>query len=116
MSSRLSQITLIAGAVIIVVMILFPPRQFTVSAFEGKTVDLPAGYRLVFTPPEPNEANCPACYYKDAIGGFNTPVQTVTKKHPVSVKVASDRLVIQIVAVTIACGFLALALRKGRNQ
>jgi hypothetical protein len=42
MTSKLSRIILITGALVIVVMVLFPPWQFTVSMFEGKAIEIPA--------------------------------------------------------------------------
>jgi hypothetical protein len=99
MSRHLSRIVLVIGALVIAAMILFPPWHYLV-ILSSDNIDVPAGYSLTFKPPTPDKFNCPPCFPENG------------QLRAVSIKVDTDRLLMQIVGATIVSVLLAFALRK----
>jgi hypothetical protein len=90
---NLFRIILIAGAVVITAMLLFPPWRYVV-AVGTRTSEAPAGYGFITRPPDPE--GMPDTYVGRAI----------------SVKMDDQRLIAQMIGVVIVCGLLVLAVRK----
>src|SRR5258706_13199706 len=91
--NSLSRIILIAGALVIVTMVLFPPWRYIVSLGTRMT-EAPAGYGFITQPPDPEEM--PDTY----------------KGRAISVRMDTDRLMIQIAGTVLVSGLLAFACRK----
>jgi len=92
-TDNLSRIVLIVGALVIVAMLLFPPWRYIVVIRERMT-EAPAGYAFVTRPPDPE--GMPEAYTGRAV----------------SVKMDTDRLMIQIAGAALVAGLIALACRK----
>src|SRR5437868_3976479 len=90
---NLFRIVLIIGALTIIAMVLFPPWRYIV-AVDTRMTEAPAGYGFITQPPDPEEM--PDTY----------------KGRAISVRMDTDRLMIQIAGAVLVSGLLAFACRK----
>lgn len=121
-----SRVVLIAGALLIAGMVLFPPWRYTILVPRKDNIDVPGGYAFISSPPEPTQERCPACWYEathpDELDKLlstippDTPTSTTRlvapRQYQTSIRMDNERLAVQIVAASLICGLLTLAVRK----